>query len=83
MKSISTPPRCSSDSEFLDLVSQCIPFRSASVMVWPWVGAYLNSVSTTIYRDALQTDLRKPSFCASLFRLSSDSPMARTKPLRA
>jgi hypothetical protein len=44
---------------------------------------YLNSMTPNIYRDALQTLLRKPSFCASLLRLSSLSPMARTKPLRA
>src|SRR4051812_3528055 len=35
------------------------------------------------YRLALQTPFRKPSLCASLFRLSSLSPMARTKPHRA
>lgn len=45
--------------------------------------AYLNSVSTTIYLDADQTDLRKPSRCVRRFMLSSDSPMARTKPERA
>jgi hypothetical protein len=37
----------------------------------------------TLYRDALQTLLRKPSRWVSLFRESSDSPMARTKPQRA
>lgn len=36
-----------------------------------------------LYRDALQTPLRKPSFCVSLFIESSDSPMARTKPQSA
>jgi hypothetical protein len=45
--------------------------------------SYLNSISPCIYRDALQTFLRKPSFCVSLLKLSSHSPMARTKPQMA
>ena len=65
------PSEGSSDSEFLLPVSRS-PDTSPESQC-----AYLNSISPTIYRLALQTDLRKPSFCASLLKLSSASPMAR------
>lgn len=83
MKCMPTPLRRSSDSECpkagqsIHLI--LIPTSHSHLFVC----AYLNSVSTAIYLDADQTDLRKPSRCVSLFMLSSDSPMARTKPERA
>jgi hypothetical protein len=69
----------SSDSEFLASSAYVVQNLAIAAQYLP----YLNSIFLTIYRDPLQTLLRKPSFCVSLLKLSSLSPMARTKPERA
>jgi hypothetical protein len=72
-------PKSSKDISDSERPVTCQALPSAAAFCVP----YLNSIPPSIYRDPLQTLLRKPSFCESLFRLSSLSPMARTKPLRA